>query len=279
MRNHMARPTTRRARVAQPVEVERDDKYFSKVIGKAFDILHILRASPKPLSLRELTLHVGLAKSSVFRMLHTLEVSGYADRDSSGKYVVSGGVRAFGREQLVDDLVDAAGPHMRALSRDFGETVSLAMRFDNRIEVVSTIESRQLIRMGTIVGRILPPHASSLGKVIAAHAPEETRERLLRSYGVHRFTNHTITDENDLRKEYEHVRDRGYSIDAEETVLEGRCFGAPIFNAAKDVIGALSVSVPKMRIHDKDTEQRLISAVRQAAQHITTDLAIASRQR
>lgn len=263
----------------KPVESERDDKYFSKILGKAFDILRILRATPQPLSLNELTLRVGLAKSSVFRLLHTLEVSGYAARDVSGRYLASGVVRAWGREQLVEDLIDAAGPHMRALSREFGETVSLAVRFNNRVEVVSTIESPQLIRMGNIVGRILPPHASSLGKVIAAHASEEVRERLLRSYGVHRFTDHTITDEVALRKEYEHVRDRGYSIDAEESVLEGRCFGAPIFSSTRDVIGALSVSVPKMRIQDKDAEQRLINAVRRAAQEIASDLAIAEQHR
>jgi IclR family acetate operon transcriptional repressor len=279
VRNPMPRLSAKRARAAKPPEAERDDKYFSKVIGKAFDILRILRAAPQALSLNELTLRVGLAKSSVFRMLHTLEVSGYAERDASGRYTASGGVRAWGREQLVEDLVDIAGPHMRALSREFGETVSLAVRFDNRIEVVSTIESRQLIRMGNIVGRILPPHASSLGKAIAAHSSEEIRERLLRSYGVHRFTNHTITDEVELRKELEHVRDRGYSIDAEESVLEGRCFGSPIFGPAKEVIGALSVSVPKMRIHDKEAELRLINAVRRAAQQIGSDLALAEQRR
>jgi IclR family acetate operon transcriptional repressor len=275
----MPRSSAKRAGVAKPAEAERDDKYFSKVIGKAFDILRLLRATSQPLSLNDLTLRVGLAKSSVFRMLHTLEVSGYAERNASGHYTASGGVRAWGREQLVVDLVEVATAHMRGLSREFGETVSLAVRFDNRIEVVSTIESRQLIRMGNIVGRILPPHASSLGKVIAAHATEEVRERLMRSYGVHRFTAHTITDEVELRREYERVRDRGFSLDAEESVLEGRCFGAPIFNAAKDVVGALSVSVPKMRIHDKDAELRLINAVRRAAQQIGTDLAIAEQHR
>jgi IclR family acetate operon transcriptional repressor len=275
----MPRSSAKRAGAAKPAEAERDDKYFSKVIGKAFDILRLLRAAPQPLSLNELTLRVGLAKSSVFRMLHTLEVSGYAERDAAGRYAASGAVRAWGREQLVVDLVDIATPHMRGLSREFGETVSLAVRFDNRIEVVSTIESRQLIRMGNIVGRILPPHASSLGKVIAAHASEDVRERLLRSYGVHRFTAHTITDEVALRKEYEQVRERGFSLDAEESVLEGRCFGAPIVGPTKDVVGALSVSVPKMRIQDKDAELRLINAVRRAAQQIGTDLAIAEQQR
>jgi len=277
----MPRLSAKRARAARPAAAERDDKYFSKVIGKAFEVLRILRAAPLPLSLNELTDRVGLAKSSVFRMLHTLEVSGYAERDASGRYAASGAVRAWGREQLVEDLVDRAGPHMRALSREFGETVSLAVRFDNRIEVVSTMESPQIIRMGNIVGRILPPHASSLGKVIAAHSSEDVRERLLRSYGVHRFTDHTITDEVELRKELEHVRERGYSIDAEESVLEGRCFGAPIFspNREKGVVGALSVSVPKMRIQDKEAELRLINAVRRAAQQIGTDLALGEQRR
>jgi IclR family acetate operon transcriptional repressor len=279
----MPRSSAKRAGAAKPAEAERDDKYFSKVIGKAFDVLRLLRAAPQPLSLNELTLRVGLAKSSVFRMLHTLEVSGYAERDASGRYAASGGVRAWGREQLVVDLVETATPHMRGLSREFGETVSLAVRFDNRIEVVSTIESRQLIRMGNIVGRILPPHASSLGKVIAAYASEEIRERLLRSYGVHRFTPLTITDEVELRQEYELVRERGYSLDAEESVLEGSCFGAPIFGHAgregREVVGALSVSVPKMRIPDKDAGLRVINAVLRAAQQIGTALALAEQHR
>jgi IclR family transcriptional regulator, acetate operon repressor len=275
MRNHLSRSTARRARVARPVDVERDDKYFSKVIGKAFDILGILRAAPQPLSLSDLTMEIGLAKSSVFRMLYTLEVSGYVERDASGRYRASGGIRALVREPLRSDLTRVANPHMRALNQEFRETVSVAMRFDNRIEVIDTIDSPQTIRMGNIVGRILPPHASSLGKVIAAYTSEGARDRLIHSYGLHRFTPHTITGEVELRHEYERVRIQGFSVDAEESVLEGRCFGAPIFNPAKEVIGALSVSVPKMRIQDKDEETRLITAVRATAQQISGALLLA----
>ena len=129
---------------------------------------------------------------------------------------------------------------MRELSREFGETVTLAMRFENRIEVVATIESPQLIRMGNTVGRILPPHASSLGKAITSHQTEDVRERLIRSYGVTPFTTHTITDEVALKLELERVRERGYSIDEEESVLEGRCFGVPIFGPAHEVVSRRS---------------------------------------
>ena len=140
----------------------------------------------QPLSLNELTLRIELAKSSVFRMLHTLEVSGYIERDPSGRYTVAADLRAWAPASCGPRWSTPRCPPLRDLSREFRETVSLAMRFENRIEVVATIESPQLIRMGNTVGRIVPPHASSLGKAITAFQPEDVRERLIRSYGIHR---------------------------------------------------------------------------------------------
>jgi len=243
----------------------RDDKYYSKVIGRALEILAVLRKSEQPMGLAEIATHVGLAKSSVFRLLHTLDVSGYVERTAEGAYSLSSDLRVWGDGKRVSDLVDAALPHMRALSREFGETITLAMHFDNRIEVVATLDSPHLIRMANTVGRILPPHASSLGKAITAFQPEDVVERLRRSYGTHRFTEHTIIDEVVLKQEYERVRSQGYSTDAEESVLEGCCFGAPIPGPDGFVIAAISLSLPKMRLRDKALQKKIIAAVRDAA--------------
>jgi len=245
----------------------RDDKYYSKVIGRALEILAVLRKSDAPLGLAELASHVGLAKSSVFRLLHTLEVSSYIERTGEGAYRLSADLRAWGDGKRVTDLVDAALPPMRTLSREFGETITLAMHFDNRIEVVATLDSPQLIRMANTVGRILPPHASSLGKAITAHQPDDVTERLRRSYGNHRFTEHSITDEVALKQEYELIRAQGYSTDAEESVLEGCCFGAPISGPDDVVLAAISLSLPKMRLRDKAMQKRIVAAVRDAAEH------------
>lgn len=247
---------------------EREDKYFSKVIGKALDIVDILRSSAQPLSLNELTLRVELTKSSVFRILHTLEVSSYIERDSSGRYSVAADLQAWAPGQLRTALVDAALPLLKDLNREFRETVSLAMRFDNRIEVVATLESPHLIRMGNTVGRIVPPHASSLGKAIAAFQSEDVRERLVRSYGIHRFTENTVTDEVELKREYERIRLGGSSTDQEESVLEGCCFGVPILDAHGDAIAAISISLPKMRLRDEQLQKRVVAGIRRAAESI-----------
>ena len=261
----------RRSRATAPARATapgtRDDKYYSKVIGRALDILALLRQQEHPLGLAEIAATVGLAKSSAFRLLHTLEVSGYAERTGDGAYRLSSDLQMWGHGQRVTVLVDAAMPHLRTLSREFGETVTLAMHFDNRIEVVATLDSPHLIRMANTVGRILPPHASSLGKAITAFQADETVERLRRSYGNHRFTVHTITDEVALKQEYERVRAEGFSTDAEESVLEGCCFGAPISGPDAQVIAALSLSLPKMRLRDKAMQKKIIAAVREAATH------------
>ena len=258
------------ARTSQPAPAgrEREDKYFSKVIGKALDIIDILRGSPQPLSLNDLTLRLQLTKSSVFRILHTLEVSGYIDRDATGRYSVPADLRASAPGQLRPALVQAALPALKELSREFGETVSAAMRFENRVEVVATIESPHLIRMGNTVGRIVPPHASSLGKAVAAFQPEDMRERLVRSYGIHRFTEHTVTDELELRREFERIRSRGYSTDEEESVLDGCCFGVPVLDGDGDAIAALSLSAPKTRIRDERLQKRVIAALQRAAERV-----------
>src|SRR6478752_9125919 len=86
----------------------RDDKYYSKVIGRALDILAILRKHEYPLGLAEIATHVSLAKSSVFRLLHTLEVSNYVERTAEGAYSLASDLRMWGDGKRVTDLVEAA---------------------------------------------------------------------------------------------------------------------------------------------------------------------------
>jgi len=269
--------TARRRSTDAPAARERQDKYFSKVIGKALDIIAILRSSVQPMSLNELTLRLNLAKSSVFRILHTLEVSGYIERDTAGRYEVTADLRAWGPGRLRTALVDAAMPALKELSREFRETVSLAMYFENRVEVVATVESPHLIRMGNTVGRIVPPHASSLGKAVAAFQREEVRDRLIRSYGIHRFTEHTITDEVELKQEFERIRALGFSTDPEESVLEGCCFGVPILDGDGLSIAAISVSAPKMRMRDEQLQKRIVATLRRAADGVSRLLAQRTR--
>jgi DNA-binding IclR family transcriptional regulator len=161
---------------------------------------------------------------------------------------------------------------MRDLSSELRETVSLAMLFENRSEVVAVAESNEIIRMSNVVGHILPPNASSLGKVITAFQSPLRREKLLRSFGVYRFTEHTITDPASLEREYQDIRECGFARDAEETVHGGICFGVPIASPHGHVVAALSMSMPKMRLRDAEQENSVIAKLTAVGKSIAANL-------
>jgi len=217
-------------------------QYFSRAVAKALETLEVLQAGNGPMALNEVAQRLQLSKTSTFRLLRTLESSGCLTASEWGKYSLAPGVHSVVSTQTVARLLRAGIPLMQPLTRQLRETTSLAALFDNRIEVIAAVESPQPIRMSNIVGHIVPPNASSLGKAITAFQSEERREKLLRSYGVYRFTDHTITDRTELDREFARAREQKFATDLEESVSDGHCFGVPIFGPAGDVGADISVA-------------------------------------
>ncbi len=249
----------------------KEDRYFSRAVGKALEVLEILKRSAQPQALHQLTSKVALTKSSLFRILHTLEATGYVEKTADGRYLISVDRRPLIPTSLVTRLLRIANPQLQELTRQFRESTAAGLLFDNHIEAMAVVESPQVIRMGNTPGRILQPHASAIGKSIAAFQSEDRCERLLRSYGIVRMTPHTITDETLLREEFRRVREQGYALDSEETTVDGQCFGCPIFGGAGEVMAAISISMPKTRIGSAENQRKLIEGVVKTARAISEE--------
>jgi DNA-binding IclR family transcriptional regulator len=248
------------------------DQYFSRAVGKALEVLEFLQVELKPLSMNEIAQRIQLSKTSAFRILRTLEALGCVVLDGRGQYALAPGIHAVAPTQWLGKLHRVGVPCLEALSRELAETATLAALFENRIEVIAVVESPHVVRMSNVVGHILPPNASSLGKVITAFQSPEQREKLLRSFGTYRFTKHTIIDRKELSREYEEVRLKKYAIDREECAYDGICFCAPIFGPNGQVSAAISSSMPKTRLRDGAHEEAIIAAVRAASEQLGLDL-------
>lgn len=262
----------RLAKAGATKDVQVRDQYFSRAVGKALEVLEFLQAELTPLSMNEIAQRAKLSKTSAFRLLRTLETIGCLTVDGRGQYKLASGIHAVTPTQWLGKLLRVGTPHLQALSRELGETTSLAALFDNRVEVIAVVESPHVLRMSNVIGHILPPNASSLGKVITAFQPPEQREKLLRSFGIYLFTKHTITDQKDLNREFESVRLQQFAIDREECAYDGICFSVPIFSANGQVSAAISSSIPKMRVRDAEHEKEIIAAARATAEQLALDL-------
>lgn len=248
------------------------DKYLSRAVSKALEILELMQIHQSPMALNEIASHIQLSKTSAFRLLRTLEAAGWLRTNGLGSYYFVPEIRSTVPAQFLIRLLRAATPCIQELSRTLRETVSLAALFENRIEVIAVVESPEIIRMSNVVGHILPPNASSLGKVIAAFQKQERRDKLLRSLGTYRFTSHTITDAAELTREFERVRAQKFAVDREESVSGGCCFGVPIYGESDQVAAAVSISIPKGRLGDENHEHSIIAALKASAQQISANL-------
>jgi DNA-binding IclR family transcriptional regulator len=237
------------------------DQYFSRAVEKAMLALDSIRRSPQPLSLMEVSSLLALTKASTFRLLYTLEALNYLSKSSDGRYSVPS-----------HEMVVHGSEPLERLAMEFGETASIAALFDNHIGVLAVVESSQIMRMGNTPGRILPPHASSLGKAVAAFQLPEITERLVRSYGTHYFTAHTIIDEIALRDEFTRIRQQGFAEDVQESIVGGRCFAAPILGSTGRAIGAVSLSMPLLRFGGEEHRQTVLASVRDTASIIQNRL-------
>ena len=160
-------------------------------------------------------------------------------------------------------------PYLKALNSSLNETASLAFLFEDRVQIIDTIETFHDIRITNTLGRVLPPHCSSLGKAVAAFQSRELLDQLLRNSGLFPRTEKTIIDRAIVLANLEKVKSLGYAEDREESVIGGLCFGAPIFDESQHAIAAISVSIPLIRM-SQEREQETIQAVLDASRQAST---------
>mgnify|MGYP006306980493 CR=1 FL=1 len=245
----------------------RDDKYVSRAVSSALEILDLLREQRAPLGVSQIARKAGISKTSTFRFLYTMERTGHVIKDNSGKYLLSGPGNDVSSGPAPSRIRDAALPHMRQLRGRFNETVSLGVLFRTHVEVVAVLESPQLIRMSNREGAILPP----MGKAITAFQEESSQYRLINSFGLLRMTARTLTDETRVREEYAQIQKQGWSQDNRESAIEGHCFGAPVRYHGK-VLAAISISFPLSRVPEGAERREMINDLVQAAKSISADL-------
>jgi DNA-binding IclR family transcriptional regulator len=264
---------TDEAQKAKAVRAPRaPDQYFSRAVGKALEILELLQGELNPVPMNEIARQIQLSKTSAFRILRTLVALGCVASDGRGQYKLAPGIHAVTPTQWLGKLLRVGTPYLQALSRELMETVSLAALFENRVEVIAVVESPHAVRMSNIVGHILPPNASSLGKAIAAFQPPERQQKLLRSFGTYRFTDRTIIDPKELDREFERVRINKFAVDREECNNGGICFCVPIFGPNGQVSAAISVSLPKTRLGDAEHEEVIVATARVTSEQLALDL-------
>jgi IclR family KDG regulon transcriptional repressor len=243
-------------------------------ISKVCQVLEALRTRPA-MGVTELANSVGLLPSDVHRILRSLALYNFVEQDPQTK-MYRLGLELLRLGYVVHsrlELRHLARPILKELTEAAEATASMAVFDPHQQEIVfvEQIDSPRDVMVKFRIGSRASPHATAVGKVLAAFMPPETVEKILLRSRLPRRTARTITDREVLKREYENIRARGYSTDRGESVDGAACVGAPVRNESGEVVAAISVSLLSARL-GRSNEARLIAQVKRAAAEISERL-------
>jgi IclR family KDG regulon transcriptional repressor len=254
-------------------KIKKPHIYRVQVLDRAFQILDLLADEKSGVGLMEVAERLKLHKSTAHRLMMVLEWSRFVEKNSvSGKYHLGSRLMELGLSAASRlDVYEVAGPYLRALVKETGETAHLAVLRDGQVVSIVNVESSQTLRTPATVGTRTPAHCTSLGKAMLAFASQEHLDEFLHERKLEPYTRNTITSISRFKAELRAIRKRGYAIDNEEREQGLRCIGAPLRDSTGQVIAAISIAGPVFRIAEERIPA-LAGAVTRTAAAISASL-------
>ncbi len=242
-----------------------------RLLDRALDILEYVSANGG-VGVHEISEALGIPTSTVYRILGTLQGRDYIRHSGPNCYEV--GLRLLtlqGITERQNRLMQVARPHLRQLARHTGQTAHMAVLSTNQVGYIDTVIGETGLSIYPSLGSGSPLYCTSLGKVLLAFQPAPLRQSILSQLDLEPHTRNTITSRLEIEQHLAVVREKDYALDNEEFELGLRCIGAPVRNAAGEVIAAISISGLAARFVGASFPA-LVDAVRQAAEAISGDL-------
>ena len=252
----------------EPAQVS--NKPTIKSLATALGLLSRFISAQGPLGVGEFAQQMRLNKSQVSKILKTFRDYGFLEQDAATqKYSVGLNAFALGNTYVnVYPLARDALPVMRKLVDETGHSAVLSVLHDTNVIHLLAVEGRLFIDGRWRVGRYMPYHSTSAGRILLAFGPPERVDLLLKTRGLPRITPNTITQERQFRAALQKTRKTGISVTRSETYAESASIGAPVLDAAGQAIAVLGLICPE-HLLTRQEEQRLVAPLQRSARELS----------
>ncbi|MEF2072665.1 IclR family transcriptional regulator [Consotaella aegiceratis] len=213
-------------------------------VSRALYVLDVIATAGRPLRFVELERSVALPKATLHRLLQQLraermlEFHSETQRYSIGMRALRLGYAAWESASLAK----AARPVLELLHGTIGLTTHLACLEGGQVLYLVTLAAPMMACRLSRPGRVAPSYCTALGKAMLARLPDDDLHAALQQQTFRPQTDKTIASADDLRRELETIRTRGYALDDEENEDGVVCLAAPVVSKAGGLLGAISIS-------------------------------------
>jgi DNA-binding IclR family transcriptional regulator len=236
-----------------------------QVISRAASVLRAFDGDPQGLSLSEISERVGIARSTVHRLVSALEEEGFLVAASPEGRVRLGPELGRLAALTTRDQKTEVRPLLQHLFERLNETVDCAVLEGDHVRLIDQIASpSHRLQAVSSIDSVFPLHCTATGKALLASLSDEEADGLLPGR-LERFTPHTITRRSDLMRELEQIRRSGVALDRDEHSKGVSAAAIAVEDSAGTSL-AISVPMPTQRFDGRASEiSTLLAAAREAA--------------
>ncbi len=226
------------------------NEYTVPAVYRAVQVLEILAGAHTGFSLADLSRQTGIPKSSLFRILLTLEKSSIVqlDRDRNvfnlGVKLIDWGNRALDKI----DLKTITHPHLMRMAHETRESYYVAVLDEYEVIIIDRADTPEIWRMVARLGQRSPVHATASGQILIAEAGEEVLDAVVARSALKKFTPRTLTTVSRIKDRLREIRRSGYVVADAEYKLDLCVIAVPIRDHHGKVVAALMTALPSERL-------------------------------
>jgi IclR family acetate operon transcriptional repressor len=237
----------------------------SQAIERALAVLGCFMGPEPELGITEIARRLGLYPSTAHRIVRALATAGYLDQNpKTEQYYLGRSAVLLGQVAQRAVGLDRVTPLLEDLAARTGESVNFVVLDGDAGVVALRIDTHQALRFDQPVGTRVGLSCSASGKALLAFHAD--REAAIKRLGrLERHTEFTITNRDALERELGSIRERGYSLDEQETQLGVRCIAVPVLGPSGHAHAAIAVQIPTVRM-PREKLPELAPAVRETAE-------------
>ena len=230
-----------------------------RAIVRVLRVIEVLATHARRLSLAELSLTLGIPKTSLFTILKGLAQSDYVAFENE-TYALGPRARKLGDAIAgARSFPDCARPVLEQLAHASGETVILVTLSEDRRHVIYAIvvEADSWLRFSVKAGTRRPLSAAASGHAILSYMPAIERDKYLQSGPFERFTAKTVATRTALGRVISKVRREGCAMTIDGTVAAATGIAAPYFDGNGAVKGSVLVAAPTARVAEREKQIKM----------------------
>jgi IclR family KDG regulon transcriptional repressor len=209
-------------------------------IDKCFSVLALMAEGRRPFGFYEIVKNLGLNKSTVFNILHTLNDLDVLEKGPDGLFrlgprlFVLGSAAAGGSE-----LIQTVHPYLETVNREFKLSTFFGILSGQEVIILDKADRGRRINLSSEIGMKIPIFAGVAGKALLSQLTETDMDRILTENRPKRYTPRTITDKAVYKKEIVNVKKTGVAYDREEYIEGLMAVAVPLQTYREDLQAAI----------------------------------------